>query len=160
MATELGQCLIDVYEHPDAHSPNERRKLRSLIEDRLDQPLTTDEAARVLGVTRHTIHHWLRAGLLPESASSTRAKRLLDTAGVYEARRVLSEAKLEGTPADRVDQLRGLAEELFLATHPNEAEALEEAIGQAERGELEPVEDDLIDAARNRQRELSVRPAV
>ena len=151
MATEISRRLLDVFEHPETHSPDERQELRVLIEDRLHQPLTTDEAARILGVTRPTVHQWLRARLLAEAEGSTRTKRLLDTAGVYEARRLLSSRRLAGTPAERVSQLQDLVEELYAATHPRDAATLEQALDAADQGELESVEDELIQAARLRR---------
>ncbi len=151
MATELSRRLLDVFEHPETHSPDERQELRLLIEDRLHQPLTTDEAARVLGVTRPTVHQWLRAHLLAEDEGSSRTKRLLDTASVYEARRLLSSRRLAGTPAERASQLQDVVEELYAATHPRDAAALEQALDASDRGELEAVEDELIQAARLRR---------
>ena len=151
MASELARRLLDVFEHPDTHSSDERRELQMLIEDRLDQPLTTDEAARILGITRPTVHQWLRARLLGEAEGSSRTKRLLDTAGVYEARRLLSSRRLGGTPAERAEQFRALVEELYWATHARDAATLEEALDAAERGNLEPVEDELIQTARLRR---------
>ncbi|MDE3076068.1 MAG: helix-turn-helix domain-containing protein [Chloroflexota bacterium] len=151
MATELARRLLDVFEHPETHSPDERQELRVLIEDRLDQPLTTDEAARVLGVSRPTVHQWLRARLLGEAEGSSRTKRLLDTASVYEARRLLSSRRLAGTPVEQVNQLHDLVEELYAATHPRDAAALEQALDAADHGDVEPVEDELIEAARLRR---------
>lgn len=151
MATELAHRLLDVLEHPETHSSDELQELRVLIEDRLQQPLTTDEAARILGVTRPTVHQWLRAHLLAEAEGSSRTKRLLDTAAVYEARRLLASRRLAGTPAEQVDQLRELVEELYWETHPREAATLKEAIDAVDRGDTEPVEDDVIEAARERR---------
>lgn len=157
MATELSRRFLDVFEHPETHSPDERQELRLLIEDRLDQPLTTDEAARILGVTRPTVHQWLRARLLPEAERSTRTKRLLDTAGVYEARRLLSSRRLAGTPLERISQLQDLVEELYAVTHPRDATALEQTLDVADQMELERVEDELIQEARRRRSESATR---
>ena len=159
------QVLEDVLIHPHRHSEPEREFTLEVALYQLRRPLTTDEAASVLGVSKPTVLSWVKAGLLPAVGESRPRRVLLDPAAVFAAKRVLKGARLRGSPAQRVLRLAELAEAIFWATHPEDLTALERSLEEADAGRFVEVEDDLIDRARarlartTREKPQQARPA-
>lgn len=144
------QVLEDVLIHPDRHSEPEREFTLEVALYQLRRPLTTDEAATVLGISKPTVLSWVKAGLLPAAEDSKPRRVLLEPAAVFAAKKVLRGARLRGAPAMRVLRLRELTEAIYWATHPNELGELEQSLKNEDAGAFTDIEDDVIERARQR----------
>jgi excisionase family DNA binding protein len=71
------QVLEDVLIHPHRHSEPEREFTLEVALYQLRRPLTTDEAASVLGVSKPTVLSWVKAGLLPAVGKAGRGVSFL-----------------------------------------------------------------------------------
>ena len=131
--------MLDVVQHREQHPDSEYDAIVRLLGDRLNQPLTSDEAAEVLQVSRPTIHTWVKAGLLQKARVAMEGKRSrlwLDTLTVYRVASLLSRIQLVDDLRERAIQLQQLVDQMYYVAHPGEEDALRRAIGQAERGEF------------------------
>ena len=148
--------LADVLAHPEQHTEDERALALEVARYQLRRPMSAEDAAGVLGVSKPTILSWIKAGLLPQ-ADGTRPKRIwLEPAAVFAAKSVLEDARLRGTPAQRVLRLQELSEAVYWATHPQEADELARSIREADEGKFVEVADDAVERARAR---LARQPA-
>lgn len=137
MATATDE-VIDVIRRPDLHPKEQLIAAERMIRDRLIAPLTSEDAATVLGVTRPTVHAWVKAGLLRRSGP-TGHRLALDTAVVYKVAAILETHRLHSISlADKAEALRSLLDEITIGADPS----LERALGEAERGEFIPYKDD------------------
>jgi excisionase family DNA binding protein len=128
---------------------------REILAERLRTPLTTQEAARILNVSRPTLLKWIAAGLLPEAADSRSTKRLLDTESVFRVRQVLDRVRVSYPRREGGEWFRRLVEELFWAAHPDERSSLMRSLAQADAGETAPFEDEAVEAVRRRREEAA-----
>lgn len=153
----LSQQIVDVIRHPTAHNSRERTFVANLVEQLIGRPLSTEDAADVLGVSKPTVLKWLRFGLLREAAESTPKQRQLDAAVVYGAKRLLAETKAKGTVSQRADMLAAhlgdLAEMLAWNARPEARASLDRALRQLAAGDTVPVTNEEL----KRGRELLAR---
>ena len=144
---QTSRALVDqidhLLKHPQQHTEEERQLATKLVSRAFGVLLTAAEAAAFFGVTKPTILAWIRAGALPvvprteKSAAAGTAQRkrmFLELGTVVAASMLLQRVHLRGSAAERAAQLRGLVEDLFWTSHPEERNELMAAIKDADEG--------------------------
>jgi len=129
--------LLDVIDH--AAVTAEVRRRASAEVRALYRPMSTDEVAQELGITKPTVLKWMRAGLLREATASKDTGRLFDRDQVMGAKAVLLDTKLEGTVKQRAAALADCRERLGWSAAPEALRTFRVSLAQARAGETTPV---------------------
>jgi len=98
--------LPDMLVHPSRYEQQLRVRAAELVEKLLSWPMTPEDAAHELDVSKQTVHTWLEAGYLAEAEGSRPTHRLLDRSDVLSAAELLRRAREAGHTRNLVALLR------------------------------------------------------
>jgi excisionase family DNA binding protein len=149
--------LLDVVEHPEMHSAQNKKMVVEILDNYLTMPMSTDETAKLLEISKPTILGWIKAGLIPEAQNSKPTKRLIsrtwEIAVQEHIETVRNQMKEANSTKQKAEIMLDFLEDLFLIGHPEELSSLKRGIAEAEAGLSIPIRNSRMKAARKRAKE-------